>query len=208
MSSHVFAAFGRRISDLVLVGVTSLELLFLFRFTPAFTVTDWIYVSHRLAIIGIGLVRSAPRAQDRSLAASVAVVVAYGYPYAQVLLLGVRPGIPGWPAVGLVTVTVAAALSLVCLVTLGKRFGIRPAWRGLTTRGPYAVVRHPMYLSYLVADVGYNLQEWNGGTILLTLAGWAALLYRIRAEEKILSLDPSWPLYTSEVRYRLLPGVW
>ena len=53
-----------------------------------------------------------------------------------------------------------------------------------------------------------NMQEWNFGTALLVMAGWASLLYRIRAEEQMLSHDPAWSKYVASVRYRLLPAVW
>ena len=85
---------------------------------------------------------------------------------------------------------------------------MRPALRGLATNGPYRFVRHPIYLAYFLADIGYNLQEWNVGTALMVLAGWISVLYRIRAEERILSSAAGWPTYTARVRYRLVPGVW
>lgn len=65
-----------------------------------------------------------------------------------------------------------------------------------------------MYLSYFISDIGYNLQEWNLGTVLMTLAGWASLLYRIHAEERMLAQDPAWSQYSAAVRYRLLPAIW
>jgi protein-S-isoprenylcysteine O-methyltransferase Ste14 len=65
-----------------------------------------------------------------------------------------------------------------------------------------------MYLAYVLADIGLNLQEWNFGTALLVVAGWASLFYRIHAEERILSQDAGWPTYVALVRYRLLPGLW
>ena len=94
------------------------------------------------------------------------------------------------------------------LLFLGRGFGNRPAWRGLATGGPYRLVRHPMYLSYVLADIGYNLTEWNSGTVLLVIAGWASLVYRILAEERILSRDARWSRFVTGVRYRLLPGIW
>ena len=112
------------------------------------------------------------------------------------------------PTAGLILVTIAAVLSLLSLLTIGRSFGIRPALRRLITGGPYGVVRHPMYLAYVLGDVGYNLQEWNAGTLLLVLAGWTALLYRITAEERILSRDAGWASYVAMVRYRLMPGLW
>ncbi|HKC43878.1 MAG TPA: methyltransferase, partial [Burkholderiales bacterium] len=152
--------------------------------------------------------RRPPELRDPSFLASAAVVVAYTYPYAQVAYLKWVPGDPAWPTAGLVLLTLAACLSLASLLTLGRRFGIRPAMRGLATRGPYRVVRHPMYLAYLLSDIGYNLQEWNVGTVLLVMLGWASLLYRIHAEERILSKHADWPAYVALVRYRLLPGFW
>ncbi len=83
-----------------------------------------------------------------------------------------------------------------------------PSGRGLATTGPYRLLRHPMYLAYMLADFGYNLQEWNSGTVLLVIAGWMSLLYRIDAEERVLSHDPGWPSDTAPVRHRLVPRVW
>ncbi len=200
--------FGRRFGDFLLFGVTSAELAILIILTPAFTLTDWIYVSQHILVLGIALTRRAPAAQDRSLLSNAAVVVAYGYSYAQVIFLNWVPGDAAWPAGGLVLVTVAACLSLASLLTLGRLFGVRPALRGLATTGPYRFVRHPMYLSYIVSDIGYNLQEWNSGTVLLTLAGWASLIYRIHAEERVLSPHPGWSQYETSIRYRLIPGLW
>jgi protein-S-isoprenylcysteine O-methyltransferase Ste14 len=65
-----------------------------------------------------------------------------------------------------------------------------------------------MYLGYLIGDFGYTLGEANLGTLLLVLAGWMSLVWRIRAEERVLAGDPRWQAYTSTVRWRLIPGVW
>jgi protein-S-isoprenylcysteine O-methyltransferase Ste14 len=148
------------------------------------------------------------KVRDYSVTASVAVGVAYVYPYAQVIYLRWSPGHVAWPTAGLALVTLAAGLSLVSLLTMGRFFGIRPALRGLVTSGPYRLVRHPMYLSYVIADIGYNLQEWNYVTLFLVLAGWLSLVYRIHAEERLLSRHAEWPVYVHLVRYRIFPGLW
>jgi protein-S-isoprenylcysteine O-methyltransferase Ste14 len=142
------------------------------------------------------------------IASSVAVGAAYAYPYAEVIWLRWSPGHVAWPAGGLALVTLAGGLSLVSLVTMGRVFGVRPALRDLVTSGPYRFVRHPMYLSYVLADTGYNLQEWNFVTVLLVLVGWASLVYRIHAEEQILSQHAKWPAYVALVPWRLFPGLW
>ena len=208
LKSHVSGISRRRLGDFLLFVVTLAELVLLFFLTSTFTIADWIYVSQHLLVLGIALLRPPPEAQDRSLLASTSVVVAYAYPYAQVAYLRWVPGNPAWPACGLVLVTLAAFLSFASLLSLGRWFGVWPALRGLATGGPYRLVRHPMYLAYVLADIGYNLQEWNFGTALLVVAGWASLFYRIRAEERILSQDAGWSTYVALVRYRLLPGIW
>jgi protein-S-isoprenylcysteine O-methyltransferase Ste14 len=205
---HVSGISRRRPGDFVLFGVTSAELVLLFFLTSTFTIADWIYISQHLLVLGIALTRLSPKAQDHSLLSSTAVVIAYAYPYAQVAYLRWVSGNPVWPAGGLVLMTLAACLSFASLLSLGRWFGIWPALRGLTTKGPYRLVRHPMYLAYVIADIGYNLQEWNFGTALLVMAGWASLFYRIRAEERILSQDAGWSTYVALVRYRLIPGLW
>jgi len=200
--------FGRRFADLLLFCVTAIELVVLFLLTPTFTITDWIYVLQHFMVLGIALTRPQPKVRDYSLASSMAVVVAYAYPYAQVIYLRWSPGHVASPLAGLVLVALAAGLSLVSLLTMGRLFGVRPALRGLVASGPYRFVRHPMYLSYIVADVGYNLQEWNFVTLLLVLVGWMSLVYRIQAEERLLSQHAEWPAYVGLVRYRLFPGLW
>jgi protein-S-isoprenylcysteine O-methyltransferase Ste14 len=200
--------FGRRFADLLLFCVTSTELVILFLLTPTFTITDWIYVLQHFIVLGIALTRPHANVRDYSVVTSIAVGIAYVYPYAQVICLRWSPGHVGSPAAGLTLVTFAAGLSLVSLLTMGRLFGVRPALRGLVTSGPYGFVRHPMYLSYVLGDIGYNLQEWNFITLLLVLVGWMSLVYRIYAEERLLSQHAEWPAYVSLVRYRLLPGLW
>jgi protein-S-isoprenylcysteine O-methyltransferase Ste14 len=207
--NYIFsAAPRRRFADLLLFGVTSAELAVLLLLTPSFTITDWIYVLQHVVVLAIALTRRPPKAADHSISSSIAVLVAYTYPYAQLIYLRWMPGQAAWPAGGFILVTLAAVLSLASLLTLGNLFGIRPALRGLMTTGPYRVVRHPMYLAYMIGDVGYNLQEWNFGTAAIVMLGWVALIHRIHAEEQMLSEDEHWARYVCSVRYRLLPGLW
>jgi protein-S-isoprenylcysteine O-methyltransferase Ste14 len=198
---------GRR-ANLVLFAVTLVELSFLLRLTTTFEVEDWIYLSQHILVLVISLTRRRAVAQDQTWTALLAVLISYIYPYAQVIYLNSTEGYVAWPAGGNVLVIVSALLSLAALLSIGRRFGVRPAVRGLTTNGPYRLVRHPMYLAYFVADIGYLLEEWNLGAVLIAAAGWASLVYRIYAEERMLSAHSDWGAYVGKAPYRLVPGLW
>jgi protein-S-isoprenylcysteine O-methyltransferase Ste14 len=211
VQSHLIelaAILERRFADLILFCFTAAALGGLFLLTPTLGLVGWLYVLQHLMVLAIALTRSESLMTDHSVPSNIAVGVAYLCPYAQVICLYCWPGKVAWPEGGLVLVTLAAVFSVICLLTLGKRFGVRPAVRGLVTRGPYQVVRHPLYLSYVIAHIGFNLQVWNVATLLLATLGWAAMVCRIRAEERVMSGDPGWAAYVGLVRYRLVPGLW
>ena len=100
MSSRVATLSGRRFADFLLFGVTSAELVLLLVLTATLDIADWIYVLQHLMVLGIALTRCAPKAQDRSILSSAAVVVSYSYSYAQVIYLGWAAAIQRglWPA--------------------------------------------------------------------------------------------------------------
>lgn len=130
-------------------------------------------------------------------------------PIGSFAMLLARPapgGIPQLPAEALQLLGVAVAL--LSLGTLGRSFGLVAANRGLKTRGPYALVRHPAYTGYLIAYSAYCAENPSVRNILLLLAGTAFQLVRIREEEQLLSADEGYRDYTSRVRFRLVPYVY
>jgi protein-S-isoprenylcysteine O-methyltransferase Ste14 len=94
------------------------------------------------------------------------------------------------------------------LVALGRSFGFVAADRGVVTRGPYAVVRHPVYASYVLIQVGYVLQAVSGRNVVILICVTAANVGRVIAEERVLSGSAAYRRYRESVRFRFVPGLW
>ena len=75
--------------------------------------------------------------------------------------------------------------------------------------GPYALVRHPMYVGVLVMITGIPLalgSAWGLAILVLTIP---VLAWRILDEEKMLKKELSgYTEYTHKVHYRLVPYLW
>ncbi len=92
-------------------------------------------------------------------------------------------------------------------LTLGRSLGCVPAHRGLRLRGPYRFVRHPMYAGYLLSHLAFlslNLSMWNLAVYGLC---YALQIPRILMEERLLSVDSCYRDYQTQVRFRLIPGL-
>ena len=75
--------------------------------------------------------------------------------------------------------------------------------------GPYAIVRHPMYVGLLVVFLGTPLAlgSWWGLVMLVPTA--LILVLRIRYEEAFLTVElPGYADYRRKVRYRIVPFLW
>jgi protein-S-isoprenylcysteine O-methyltransferase Ste14 len=103
---------------------------------------------------------------------------------------------------------IGVGFALVSLTALGRSFGLVAANRGVRTRGPYGLVRHPAYLGYLLSYLGYVAENPSLQNVGLLCLGTAFQLVRIDQEERLLSHDATYDRYRSRVRYRLVPLVY
>jgi protein-S-isoprenylcysteine O-methyltransferase Ste14 len=141
---------------------------------------------------------------DRSARARVLTTVSLLGP----MLLAPAAGAALLP--GSVTVALSAAGLLVVVVgklSLGRSFGLMPANRGVVSTGLYRLVRHPIYLGYLITHAGFlfaNPTIWNLATLVVADL---ALMIRAVCEERVLEGDEAYRAYQLKVRYRVVPGV-
>jgi protein-S-isoprenylcysteine O-methyltransferase Ste14 len=92
-------------------------------------------------------------------------------------------------------------------LVLGRSFGLVPANRGVVVRGPYCLVRHPIYLGYVISHVAFFCAQptmWNAAVILI---GDGTLVVRALMEEQVLSRDAAYASYCRRVSWHLVPGV-
>ena len=160
-------------------------------------------VSEALVIV-LTVIRRPAHIVDRSVrAAMVTAISVVGPP----LLLPSDAG-------GLVPDVVTAAASAIGLafvvlgkLTLGRSFGLVPANRGVVIRGPYALVRHPIYSGYLITHLAFLVAHpswWNA--VVVGIAD-TALILRALIEERVLNGDAEYQAYCRRVEWHLVPGV-
>jgi protein-S-isoprenylcysteine O-methyltransferase Ste14 len=94
------------------------------------------------------------------------------------------------------------------LAALGRSLGLVPAHRGLVTSGAYGFLRHPLYASYVLAELGYLLQSPRPWNVAVLIVVWTCQIMRIVSEEKLLGTDAAYRAYALHTRRRLIPGVW
>jgi protein-S-isoprenylcysteine O-methyltransferase Ste14 len=109
---------------------------------------------------------------------------------------------------GLVLQAIGLAVCVASFLALGRSFGFAAADRGVVQGGPYAVVRHPIYSSYLLLQVGYVVQSVCLRNVLVLAVATGFNVGRAIVEEELLVVNPRYSAYRAKVRWRLLPGVW
>jgi len=169
---------------------------------------DAVEILGGLALIGAAmfvLLRPAPLAQDLRFSS---VTIALGAALVPIALQSLpapapRSGsfLPFVEASAVVTLTLS-------ILYLGRCFSLVPQYRGLAAAGPYAIVRHPMYGSYLLFDGALALENISWATGALWFVEAILLLLRAHREEQLLqSHEPAYHAYLARVRYRFIPFV-
>ncbi len=83
-------------------------------------------------------------------------------------------------------VALGFSLSIWVLRWLGRSLSVTAQARRLIIGGPYAIVRHPLYLAEEVAVIGLILSHFSLEAMLLGAVQWAFQLRRMTNEERVL----------------------
>ncbi|HEY0281826.1 MAG TPA: methyltransferase, partial [Rhizomicrobium sp.] len=139
-----------------------------------------------LLLIVMLLVRTLPRARAPGILPRVLAVtgtlLGTGFLYLQPVVL------PVWfQAVVNVMIFGASVLEIVILLRLGKSFAIMAEARELVTTGPYAVVRHPLYVAEELGILTMVIQFAGPIAVALMLAHIAVQVARTVYEERVLT---------------------
>jgi protein-S-isoprenylcysteine O-methyltransferase Ste14 len=124
------------------------------------------------------------------------------------LLARPYPGQPHvWDTLAVVLTIAGLSTQLLSKLTLGRRFGLVAANRGLCMSGPYRIVRHPIYMGYVMLHVGFFLLNPTLWNLCVFATLYTIKIPRILAEERLLGQDPEYRQYMQKVRSRLIPGL-
>jgi protein-S-isoprenylcysteine O-methyltransferase Ste14 len=170
----------------------------------------WLLAVYALLRTGIAVAfmvftvdRATPQRQSRSPLAFATCAVAVA---AVIALRGPSSSTPEAIVLAgdMVAVTFCVWL-LVSVLFLGRNFGVLPEARGLVTRGPYRLVRHPVYLGEIGACTGLAIAAPSAYNAIVLAALIAAQAVRMVLEER--ALAEAFPAYIGYATYtpRLLP---
>ncbi len=102
-----------------------------------------------------------------------------------------------------------SALMLVILPRLGKSFSIMAEARTLVVNGPYAIVRHPLYVAEVIATIGVLIEFFSWVAVTVVIIQFAFQIQRMRNEEAVLlrTFPIDYAAYMARTK-RLFPGIW
>jgi protein-S-isoprenylcysteine O-methyltransferase Ste14 len=158
-----------------------------------------------LLMVGAYLLRREQAAADSSMPARCVAVCATFLPFVM----------PLWPGRQLSMATELLA-SLVLIVGLAgcvwslrhlwTSFSVIPQARSLVSSGPYRWIRHPLYTTEIIANLGMAIlfgRAYHWAVLLLLIAGQS---YRARREERLLCVHlPGYAEYRTRTA-ALIPG--
>ena len=160
-------------------------------------------VSEALVVV-LTIIRRRTSLVDRSAAGVIATAVSLAGP-PLVRAYGDSHLLPD--AATAIVSAVGVMIVIVGKMALGRSFGIAPANRGVVMRGPYGLVRHPIYAGYLLTHAAFLVAHPTPWNVAVLVVADTALVVRALIEERMLGTDVKYQSYCRRVGWHLVPGV-
>jgi len=124
---------------------------------------------------------------------------------------------PLWPhslalaAAGLAVTVLGAVFAIWSRVTLGRNWSSVPQVKEqheLVVKGPYRIVRHPIYTGLILAVAGTGLAQDKGIWLFMVVLIFVSYWLKIRVEERLMmeTFPEQYPAYRRRVK-ALIPGI-
>jgi protein-S-isoprenylcysteine O-methyltransferase Ste14 len=153
------------------------------------------------------LLRGPAKAKTKGLFPSIVAIAGTCFGVAVVWLPRIQLGFT-LSMISLLLILTGVTFSAYSMLYLGRSFSIMPQARKLVTGGPYAIVRHPLYLGEGTAILGMALQYLSPLALVIIGLQFAFQVQRMKNEECVLmKLFPEYRGYMARTA-RLIPGVY
>lgn len=120
--------------------------------------------------------------------------------------------VPGWLSLladGIVLASYLLYIYVLKTNTFASRVVEVEQGQQVITGGPYALVRHPMYLAMILMMTATPLALGSYWAMIPSIGFILLLAARARNEEELLLTElTGYRQYTHKTRYRLFPGIW
>lgn len=151
-------------------------------------------------------IRRLPLAKSEGLTPRLWAIAGANSSYVILLLPKHDPG-TGGALLSAFLICCGALGSVVTLLWLGRGFSIFPQARRLATKGPYRLVRHPLYLCEQISLFGVCVPYLQPWAFVIVLAGFGLQFPRMAYEEDVLTRAfPAYADYAARTP-RIIPGV-
>lgn len=157
-----------------------------------------------LALFRLKASRRAERIEPR-----ITAMVATFMMWPVVLLSGSPPSM-GFALAGSCLIGIGCALSAYVLIWLGRSFSIMADARRLVTGGPYAIVRHPLYVTEAFVVLGITFLHWSPIVVAAFVVHCCLQYRRMQNEEEVLrAAFPEYAAYAERTpRWLPMPSAW
>jgi protein-S-isoprenylcysteine O-methyltransferase Ste14 len=161
-------------------------------------------------MVALTILRDQPRLQAPGIRPRIVALIGTNLIVLGVLFLPSRGALGLFESVASsVLILTGNFLSVIVIQHLGRSFSIMAEARALVTDGPYALIRHPLYLVEETAVIGVFIQFATWPAVVLFVVHFAFQLQRMRNEERVLlqAFPREYRAYAARTA-RLIPGIW